>query len=92
MQAAITQAYRSLGAALGVAVAPAGDTWQTVLRTNPTIALWQADGSHPSPAGTYLAACVLYDRIFDASPVGVSDAGGLSPDVARALQVAARQP
>ena len=92
MQAAITQGYRSLGAALGVAVAPAGDTWQTVLRTNPTIALWQADGSHPSPAGTYLAACVLYDRIFDMSPVGISDTGGLPPDVARALQVAAGQP
>jgi hypothetical protein len=92
MQAAITQGYRSLGAALGVAVAPAGEAWQTVLRANPTIALWQADGSHPSPAGTYLAACVLYARIFDASPVGIADTGGLSPDVAQALQVAAEQP
>jgi hypothetical protein len=63
-----------------------------VLRANPTIVLWQADGSHPSPAGTYLAACVLYARIFDASPVGVADTGGLSPDVAQALQVAAEQP
>ena len=92
MQAAITQGYRSLGAALGVAVAPAGEAWQTVLRANPTIVLWQADGSHPSPAGTYLAACVLYARIFDASPVGIADTGGLSPDVAQALQVAAEQP
>ena len=92
MQAAITQGYRSLGAALGVAVAPAGEAWQTVLRANPTIALWQADGSHPSPAGTYLAACALYARIFDASPVGIADTGGLSPDVAQALQVAAEQP
>ncbi|MDR3544328.1 MAG: SGNH/GDSL hydrolase family protein [Candidatus Limnocylindrales bacterium] len=92
MQAAITQGYRSLGATLGVAVAPAGEAWQSVLQANPTIALWQADGSHPSPAGTYLAACVLYDRIFDASPVGISDAGGLSSDVAHALQVAAGSP
>ena len=92
MQAAITQGYRSLGAALGVAVAPAGEAWQTVLRANPTIVLWQADGSHPSPAGTYLAACVLYAHIFDASPVGIADTGGLSPDVAQALQVAAEQP
>jgi hypothetical protein len=69
-----------------------GLPWQTVLRANPTIALWQADGSHPSPAGTYLAACALYSRIFDASPVGISDTGGVPPDVARALQVAAGQP
>jgi hypothetical protein len=35
---------------------------------------------------------VLYARIFDASPVGIADTGGLSPDVAQALQVAAEQP
>lgn len=91
MQAAITGGYQRLGATLGVAVAPVGQAWQTVLREDPTIALWQADGSHPSPAGTYLAACVLYARIFDASPVGIADTAGLSTDVAHALQVAAAQ-
>jgi lysophospholipase L1-like esterase len=92
MRAAITEGYRALGAELGVAVAPAGQAWQTMLRQDPTIALWQDDGSHPSRAGTYLAACVLYARIFNASPVGISDTEGLSGDVARTLQVVADQP
>jgi hypothetical protein len=35
---------------------------------------------------------VLYTSIFKISPVGSSDMGGLPPDVARALQVAAGQP
>jgi hypothetical protein len=91
MQAAITEAYQALGAALSVAVAPAGQAWQAVLRQDPTIALWQDDGSHPSLAGTYLAACVLYARILNASPVGIADTAGLSSDVAHALQVAAGQ-
>jgi len=92
MQAAISEGYRLLGANLGVAVAPAGDAWETVLRDDPTIDLWQADGSHPSPAGTYLAACALYASIFKISPVGNSDLAHLPPDVARVLQIAAGQP
>jgi hypothetical protein len=62
-----------------------------VLREDPAIALWQDDGSHPSAAGTYLAACVLYTRIFGATPVGISASEGLSPDIARILQVAATE-
>jgi hypothetical protein len=91
MQIAIDQGYGAIGAELGVTVAPAGQAWQTVLREDPAIALWQDDGSHPSAAGTYLAACVLYTRIFGATPVGISASEGLSPDIARILQVAATE-
>jgi hypothetical protein len=91
MQAAIDDGYATIGGELGVAVAPAGQAWQATLREDPMIALWQADGSHPSLAGTYLAACVLYVRIFDASPVGIPLTEGLAPDVAGRLQVIAGQ-
>ena len=30
----------------------------------------QADGSHPSIYGSYLAACVFYNVIFETTPVG----------------------
>jgi hypothetical protein len=91
MQAAINAGYAAIGEELGVAVAPAGRAWEAVLRTDPTIALWQSDGSHPSAAGTYLAACALYAGIFGASPVGIPDTEGLSVEIARTLQVAADQ-
>jgi hypothetical protein len=91
MQAAIDEAYAELGGGLGVPVVPAGRAWAAVLRTDPTTGLWQADGSHPSIAGTYLVACVLYARLFDASPVGIPDTEGLSSDLAGSLQAVAAQ-
>lgn len=91
MQAAIDSGYGELGRDLGVAVVPAGQAWAAVLRIDPTTGLWQADGSHPSIAGTYLVACVLYARLFNLSPVGISDSEGLSSELARSLQTVAAQ-
>ena len=34
-------------------------------------ALFIADGSHPSPAGTYVAASVFYATLYGKSPVGL---------------------
>jgi len=34
-------------------------------------ALFRADGSHPSPVGTYLAATVLYQTLYGKNPVGL---------------------
>jgi lysophospholipase L1-like esterase len=91
MQAAIDEGYAELGGALGVLVVPAGPAWAATLRIDPSTVLWQADGSHPSPAGTYLVACVLYARLFDASPVGIPETAGLSSELARSLQAVAAQ-
>jgi hypothetical protein len=91
MQTAINESYTELGQALGVTVAHAGQAWAGVLRLDPATALWEADGSHPSEAGTYLAACVLYARLFHRSPVGLSDTEGLSPSLAATLQTVADQ-
>jgi hypothetical protein len=89
MQAAIDEGYRTLGTDLRVNVAPVGEAWQTAMLQAPAIELWQEDGSHPSIAGTYLASCVLYARIFGQSPVGNSDTEGLAPDLAGTLQTIA---
>ena len=89
MQTAIDTGYRTLGTELRARVALVGEAWQNALIQDPTLALWQDDGSHPSMAGTYLAACVLYASILGESPVGNADTAGLSPDVAEALQAIA---
>jgi hypothetical protein len=86
MQTAIDQAYAAASAQSGAAVVPAGEAWQRVLARDPTIALWQDDGSHPAPAGTYLAACALYQTVFGTSPVGLSDHEGLPDSMAAELQ------
>jgi len=91
MQVALDEGYAELGQSLGVTVVPAGQAWGAVLRLAPTTALWQADGSHPNSAGTYLVACVLYARLFHASPLGIPDTEGLSPSLAATLQAVAGQ-
>jgi hypothetical protein len=65
----LSDAYTSIGRELRAVVVPVGVAWQNVLRENPQIVLHDKDGSHPNPAGTYLAACVFYATLFNASPV-----------------------
>jgi hypothetical protein len=92
MQAAISATYREVAARAGAKVIPAGDAWARAVTEAPGIALWQADGSHPTPAGTYLAACSLYVSLMGASPVGLAETGGLSGDDAAMLQRIAAEP
>ena len=40
-------------------------------RELPGVSLWASDGVHPTPAGTYLTACVLYATLTGRSPVGI---------------------
>jgi hypothetical protein len=48
--------------------------------------LYGSDG-HPTAAGTYLAACVVYDTILGRSPVGIAYADpSISPELRTFLQ------
>lgn len=51
----------SLG--VGGVFMPAGEAWRSVQRSNPELSLYGPDGFHPSPAGTFLAALVIYERV-----------------------------
>jgi hypothetical protein len=67
----IIQAYTGLAKELSATVAPAGLAWQKVLTANPNLPLHIADLSHPTPAGSYLNACVFYQTFFGQSPEGL---------------------
>lgn len=71
-QPLLSDAYQSIGKELGDKVAPVGLAWQAVLQARPNFELHVADKSHPTPAGSYLAACVFYATIFGKSPVGLA--------------------
>jgi hypothetical protein len=92
MQAAITATDRELAGRLGLVVVPVGEAWTRALREAPGISLWQADGSHPTAAGTYLAACVLYASLTGRSPAGLGETGGLPAADAATLQRIAAEP
>ena len=86
-QQAITDAYESIGRELGATVVPAGRAWQQFLGKHDAPVLHDKDGSHPTAAGTYLAACVFFATLFGRSPVGVgSGVAGLSAAEVKLLQ------
>jgi hypothetical protein len=71
MYGVVEQAYVGLARQLKAVVAPAGAAWSRALKANPTLALHISDLSHPTPAGTYLNACVFYETFFGKSPEGL---------------------
>jgi hypothetical protein len=89
MQDRINQGYLAISREMGAPVAPVGFAWQMAVRQNPPSALWQADGIHPSPDGTYLAACVFYATTFRESPEGLHHSPGIPRERAVALQTIA---
>ena len=68
MQQALDSAYTSLARELGSLLAPVGPAWQRILTESPRLRLYQQDGSHPTPLGTYVAACVFYAVIYGKAP------------------------
>ncbi|MDT4965393.1 MAG: hypothetical protein QOJ64_130 [Acidobacteriota bacterium] len=86
-QKLITDAYTSIGVELGALVVPVGEAWRAFLAKHKTPALHDADNSHPSLAGSYLAACVFFSVLYKESPVGIGiPIKGLSAEDVVALQ------
>jgi hypothetical protein len=91
-QRAISDAYASIGRELGATVVPVGLAWQRFLRKHKHPVLHAKDQSHPTLAGSYLAACVFLAVLFGESPVGPGgDVDGLSEKDLALLQKVAWQ-
>lgn len=85
MQTRLNAAYASLAHNLGATLAPVGLAWERAHRDAPGIEL--LDGTqHPSPAGTYLAAAVLFRILCSPSAVSSTYYGGLPEETAISLQ------
>jgi hypothetical protein len=90
-QQAITDAYTAVGAELGADVIPAGVAWQRVLLEPGHPVLHDKDGSHPTVAGSYLAACCALAVLFKTSPAGLPAPAELVAGEAALLQHAAAE-
>ena len=83
----ITEAHDRVSADIGVRVAPVGVAFQRVLEERPDIDPYAADEYHPSLAGTYLAANVVYATLYGEDPTGFSYAPeDMTEEVADFLQ------
>jgi hypothetical protein len=65
----MADAHFTIGRELDVKVAPVGLAWMEASRLR-TLDLHIYDNSHPTPAGSYLAACILWATLTRLSPVG----------------------
>ena len=85
MQAKLNSAYASLAKNTGASLAPVGLAFERAQQDCPDIRLLNGT-QHPSPAGTYLAAAVLFRAIFNASPLGSTYYASLPKETAIRLQ------
>ncbi len=92
-QPALNYGYSEAAREINAGIAPAGLAWRKVREVSPKIELFDADGSHPSPLGTYLTACVFVEILVGRNCDGATrNIGGLrvSPADQRVFGEAAR--
>lgn len=86
---ALSDVYTAAGNDNSTLVIPAGLAFARSLSRRPELALHVPDRSHPSLAGTYLAACVVMASVYRRSPVGNAYRAGLDDGTAAFLQTIA---
>lgn len=69
----IAPCYQQLAQVIDAEVAPVGLAFAEALKRDPSLCLYDPDQSHPAPAGSYLALCLLYHCLTDSSPATLPD-------------------
>lgn len=93
MSQRLDSAFRLVAMNTGGEVAPVGARWAEVVTQRPALNLYDADGSHPSLAGSYLAACVIYRAVTGRAVSAEAPVpSGLSPSDAAFLRTTAASP
>lgn len=68
---AVSDSYRLAAESVDGMLMPAGEAWRAAWRRDEDLALYGPDDFHPSVAGTYAVAVVMYARLSGRSPVGL---------------------
>lgn len=87
----LAAAYETMGKELDIPVAHVGLAFWDITQNQRNINLYDADLSHPSEAGSYLAALTIFARITGIDPTTVAYDGGMSAEVNTILKEAARK-
>lgn len=83
--------YMQMGEDNDASVCPVGRVWHYLRDHNAEIELYMSDGSHPTLAGSYAAACAFYTMFFGRDPDSISHDAGLDENVARAIRSVAHE-
>ena len=90
MDSLLNLRYRIMGDDNEAYVSPVGAVWHYIRDNHPDIDLYSSDGSHPSLAGSYAAACTFYSILFQKNPTLVSFNSSLSESDANTIKEAAK--
>jgi hypothetical protein len=82
--------YRLLADSNKASLSPAGAVWRYIRANYPSIQLYDADESHPSPAGSYAVACAFYVALFNKNPISINYSFGLGAAEAANIRQAAK--
>ena len=72
-------------------ISPVSVAWKYIRQNYPLIELYNPDNSHPSLAGSYLAACCFYTAIFRKNPTLITNDYTLPPADAAAIRLAVKK-
>jgi hypothetical protein len=86
MQVDLADSYLAIAESMLAEVAPVGMAWWMAVAERRDINLYQADGNHPSSAGSYLAAAVIAGVVLDVDPETFDTSLGLDEGSAEALR------
>ena len=70
LQYYLTRNYFNIGNKFDAIVSTSGVNYTRCMNLYPEINLYDSDMHHPSPYGSYLAACSLYETIFNSTALG----------------------
>ncbi len=86
----IKKTYEDGAIAIGAEIVPVGQVWRNIVRDSiVNIELYNEDGYHPSPQGTFLAAAMFYAELFKKNPSDNPYQSGLETEVANYLKLKA---
>ena len=91
MQQRLRESYMEMASTNQGRVSPVGVAWKRVREEYPEIELYTPDESHPSYAGSYLAASVFYSSIFQKSCEASGFIGSLDSITASRLRTIASE-
>lgn len=90
MDSLLYERYSSMAYRYQSLLSPVGAVWHYIRNEYPGINLYNGDGSHPSAAGTYAAACTFYATLFRKDPSQVPFNSTLPPQDAANIKLAAK--
>jgi hypothetical protein len=93
MQKALTENYSKAAKKINAKISPVGPGFKKIHDSDKELfkSLYRGDGSHPSPTGAYLAACIFYAVLLEKNPETIKWSAKLDPKIAATLRKTARE-